>query len=88
MPEWYVIFDATADETQRSEPTGFRSCTSEEEALGFAAGKLRCGNAVQEIGQRADCELFMSADTAAIEAASVNRRVQQLLTCAWQWPGG
>jgi hypothetical protein len=82
MPEWYVIFDATAHETQRVEPTGFRSCTSEEEALGFAAGKLRCGNAVQEIGERTDCELFKRADTSAIEAALVNRRVQQLLTWA------
>jgi hypothetical protein len=79
MPEWY----ATAHETQRGEAHwGFHSCTSEEEALGFAVGKLGCGQAVQEIGERVDGELFKRADTAAIEAVSVNRRVHQLLI----WP--
>jgi hypothetical protein len=80
MPEWYVIFDATAHKTQRA--AGLHSYTSEEEALGFAVGKLRCGHAVQEIGERVGGELFKRADAAAIEAASVNRRVHQLPTWA------
>jgi hypothetical protein len=79
MPEWY----ATAHETQRGEAHwGLHSCTSEEEALGFAVGKLPCGHAVQKVGERVDGELFKRANTAAIEAASVNRRVHQLLTWA------
>jgi hypothetical protein len=83
MPEWYVIFDATAHETQRGEAHwGLHSCTREEEALGSAVGKLHCGPAVQKIGERVGGELFKRANTAAIEAASVNRRVHQLLTWA------
>jgi hypothetical protein len=60
---------------------GLHSCTSKKEALGFAACKLRCGQAVQEISERADSELFKRADAAAIEATSINRRVHQPL--AW-----
>jgi|GEM_PF-5471682 len=60
---------------------GLHSCTSEKEALGFAVRKLHCGHAVQEISERADSELFKRADTAAIEATSINRRVRQPL--AW-----
>lgn len=45
-------------------------------------GKLRCGHAVQKIGERVHGELFRRADAAAIEAASVNRRVHQLVTWA------
>jgi hypothetical protein len=67
---------------------GLHSCTSEKEALGFAVCKLRCGHAVQEISERAGSKLFDRADTAAIEATSVNRRVRQPLTWAYQWPGG
>jgi hypothetical protein len=78
--EWY----ATAHETQRGEAHwGLQSCTSEEEAV----DKLPCGHAVQKTGERVDGELFKRADTAAIEAASVNRSVHQLLTWTQQWPG-
>ena len=64
-------------------PTGvFTSCTREEEALGFAVGKLRCGHAVQEIGEQGDGELLKRVDTGAIQAASVNRRLHQFLTWA------
>jgi hypothetical protein len=84
MPEWYMIFDATAHKNPEGEPAGVHLYTSEKEALGFAVGKLHCGHAVQEIGERVDGELFKRADNAAIEAASVNRRVHQSLA----WPGG
>jgi hypothetical protein len=77
MPEWSVIFDATAHKNPKGEPAGVHLCTIEKEALGFAVV-----HAVQEIGERVDGELFKRADTAAIEAASVNRRVHQLLTSA------
>ena len=82
MPEWYVIFDPTAHKNPEGEPPGVHLCTSEKEALGFAVGEPHCGHAVQEIGERVDGELFKRADNAAIEAASVNRRVHQLLTSA------
>jgi len=62
--------------------------TSEKEPLGFAVRKLRYGHAVQEIRERADSKLYDRADTAAIEAKSVNRRVHQPLTWAYQWPDG
>jgi hypothetical protein len=70
-------------ETERAEAHwGLHSCTREEEALGFAVGKLRCGHAVQEIGEHGDGELLKRVDTGAIQAASVNRRLHQLLTWA------
>jgi len=77
----------------RTKPRGeahwsLHSCTSDEEALGFAVGKLRCGHAVQEIGEHGDGELLKRVDTGAIQAASVNRRLHQLLTWAYQWPSG
>jgi hypothetical protein len=56
---------------------GFPLRTSEKEALGFAVRKLTCGHAVQEINECAESKLFERADTAAIEAISVNRRVHQ-----------
>jgi hypothetical protein len=52
MPEWYVIFDATAHKNPEGEPAGVHLCTSEKEALGFAVGKLHRGHAVDEIGER------------------------------------
>ena len=67
---------------------GLHSRTSEKEPLGFAVRKLRYGHAVQEIRERADSKLYDRADTAAIEAKSVNRRVHQPLTWAYQWPDG
>jgi len=82
MAEWYVIFDATAHKNPEGEPAGVHLCTSEKEALGFAVGKLHCGHAGQENGERVDGELFKRADTVAIESASVNRRMHQLLTSA------
>ena len=85
MPEWH----ATARETERAEVHwGLHSCTREEEALGFAVGKLRCGHAVQEIGEHGDGELLKRVDTGAIQAASANRHLHQLLTWAQQWPSG
>ena len=48
----------------------------------WALRSARCGHAVQEIGEHGDDELLKKVDTGIIQAASVNRRLHQLLTWA------
>jgi hypothetical protein len=60
-----VIFDATALETQRGEAIGVFTHAPARKKHSALVGKLRCGHAVQKIGEPVHGELFRRADATA-----------------------